>query len=180
MKHISKFKSKPKLKFKSKLKFNNKRHILLLIVIIILTEAAGALSGYFGMPNRETYANLIKPPFSPPGWVFTVVWPILYLLMSISLYRILLLRKQGKNVTRALVYYFIQFGLNLLWTFIFFRFNLYGLAFIELLVLLIFILLTTFEFARHDKISAYLLIPYILWVSFAGVLNFSIWMLNEM
>ncbi|WP_186431092.1 TspO/MBR family protein [Clostridium sp. BSD9I1] len=161
-------------------KVNNKKSILLLIIIIVLTEGAGTLSGFLGMSNRENYANLIKPAFSPPGWVFAVVWPILYLLMSIALYRILLLKKEGKDVTRALVYYFIQFGLNLLWTFIFFRFNLYGLAFIELLVLLVFILLTTFEFGKHDKISAYLLIPYILWVSFAGVLNFSIWMLNEM
>ncbi|MBM7869949.1 tryptophan-rich sensory protein [Clostridium pascui] len=161
-------------------KVDGKRNIPLLISIIILTEGIAALSSYFGMSNRETYSNLITPPFAPPGWVFAVVWPILYLLMSIALYRILLLKKEGKYVTRALVYYFIQFGLNLLWTFIFFRFNLYGLAFIELLVLLVFILLTTFEFAKHDKISAYLLIPYILWVSFAGVLNLSIWMLNEM
>lgn len=161
-------------------KVNSKKNILLLIVIIALTEAAGALSGFLGMSNRENYANLIKPAFSPPGWVFGIVWPILYLLMSIALYRILLLRKQGKDVTRGLVYYFIQFGLNLLWPIIFFRFNLYGLAFIELLVMLVFILFTTFEFARYDKISAYLLIPYILWVSFAGILNFSIWMLNEM
>ncbi|WP_097028122.1 TspO/MBR family protein [Clostridium peptidivorans] len=161
-------------------KVNGKKNIPLLIIIIVLTEAAGALSGFLGMSNRQNYANLIKPAFSPPGWVFGIVWPILYLLMSIALYRILLLRKQGKDVTRGLVYYFIQFGLNLLWPIIFFRFNLYGLAFIELLVMLVFILLTTFEFARHDKISAYLLIPYILWVSFAGILNFSIWMLNEM
>lgn len=161
-------------------KVNGKKNIPLLIIIIVLTEAAGALSGFLGMSNRENYANLIKPPFSPPGWVFGVVWPILYLLMSIALYRILLLRKEGKDVTRGLVYYFIQFGLNLLWTIIFFRFNLYGLAFIELLILLVFILLTTFEFARYDKISAYLMIPYILWVSFAGILNFSIWILNEM
>lgn len=161
------------------LKVNGKINIPLLI-IIILTEGAGALSGFLGMSNRENYANLIKPAFSPPGWVFRVVWPILYLLMSIALYRILLLRKHGKDVTRGLVYYFIQFGLNLFWPIIFFRFNLYGLAFIELLTMLVFILLTTFEFARYDKISAYLLIPYILWVSFAGILNFSIWMFNEM
>lgn len=161
-------------------KVNNKKSIVLLIIIIVLTEGAGALSGFLGMSNREIYANLTKPAFSPPGWVFGTVWPILYLLMSISLYRILLLRKQGKCVTRGLVYYFIQFGLNLLWTIIFFRFNLYGLAFIELLVMLVFILLTTFEFAKYDKMSAYLLIPYILWVSFAGILNFSIWALNEM
>ena len=161
-------------------KVNGKKNILLLIVIIVLTEGAASLSAFLGMSNRENYANLIKPPFSPPGWVFGVVWPILYLLMSIALYRILLLRKEGKDVTRGLVYYFIQFGLNLLWTIIFFRFNLYGLAFIELLILLVFILLTTFEFARYDKISAYLMIPYILWVSFAGILNFSIWILNEM
>lgn len=161
-------------------KVNGKKNIPLLIIIIVLTEAAGALSGFLGMSSMENYADLIKPAFSPPGWFFVIVWPILYLLMSIALYRILLLRKQGKDVTRGIVYYFIQFGLNLLWSIIFFRFNLYGLAFIELLVMLVFILLTTFEFARYDKISAYLLIPYILWVSFAGILNFSIWMLNEM
>ncbi|PRR72696.1 TspO/MBR family protein [Clostridium thermopalmarium DSM 5974] len=156
-----------------------KKNIGLLILIIILIEGAGFLSGLLGMSNIRIYENLIKPSFAPPNWIFPIVWAILYFLMAISLYRIILKGKQNNNITKALILFFIQLFLNLIWTTIFFRFNLYGLAFIEILLMLIFILLTTFEFYRHDKIASFLMIPYIAWTSFASVLNFVIWMLNE-
>ncbi|MBU5482712.1 tryptophan-rich sensory protein [Clostridium sp. MSJ-11] len=161
-------------------KVKDKKNIGLLILTIILTEGVGFLSGFLGMYNKETYEKLIRPSFSPPVWVFPIIWVVLYFLMAVAFFRILLRRKEGKNIKKAVTYYIIQLALNFLWTIIFFRFNLYGLAFIELLILLAFILLTTFEFYKHDKVSAFLMIPYILWVSFAGVLNFAIWALNEM
>ncbi|WP_315115005.1 TspO/MBR family protein [uncultured Clostridium sp.] len=161
-------------------KVEGKKNIVLLISAIILTEGVGFLSGFLGMYNKETYDKLIKPSFSPPGCVFPIIWAILYFLMALAFYRILLRGKEGKNIKKAVTYYIIQLALNFLWTIIFFRFNLYGLAFIELLILLAFILLTTFEFYKYDKVSAFLMIPYILWGSFAGILNFSIWALNEM
>lgn len=161
-------------------KVGDKKQLGALIIIVILTEALGFLSGFLVKSNKGLYENLIKPLFSPPGWVFPIVWSILYLLMAISFYRIWLSGKSGKDVRKAMRYYFIQLGLNLIWPVIFFRFKLYGLAFIELLLLLVFILLTTFEFYKIDKKAGLLMIPYIIWVSFAGVLNYVIWMFNEM
>lgn len=130
------------------------------------------------MTSTGDYQNFNKPTFAPPGWVFPVVWTILFFLMAIAAYKIWMKGKSGENVTKALVLYGTQLFLNFLWSIIFFRFRLYAIAFLELLLLLVFILLTTFEFYRIDKPSAYLMIPYIAWVSFAGVLNYTIWMLN--
>ncbi|MDF2593187.1 MAG: TspO and like protein, partial [Clostridia bacterium] len=95
------------------------------------------------------------------------------------LYRIILWGTYGKNIGRAVGYFIIQLALNYLWSIIFFRFNLYGIAFLEILLMLLFILLTTIEFCKIDKKAAWLMVPYILWVSFAAYLNYSIWMLNK-
>lgn len=161
-------------------KVNGKKHIVLLILLITLIEGTGFLSGFSNISSTKTYEGLIKPSFAPPEWVFPIVWTILYFLMAVSLYRIILRGKQGKNIKKSITLFFIQLVLNLIWTTIFFRLNLYGLAFIDILIMLIFILLTTFDFYNHDKIASLLMLPYIIWVSFAGVLNFVIWMLNEM
>ncbi|ERI89501.1 TspO/MBR family protein [Clostridiales bacterium oral taxon 876 str. F0540] len=163
-----------------KLKNNKLTNITALVLSIIIAEGAGILSAYLGMSNKENYESFIKPSFAPPDWVFGIVWPILYLLMAIAAYRIWRKGKGGVNTGKALTLYGIQLFLNFLWTIIFFRFRLIGLAFFELMLLLVFILLTTFEFFRIDKIAGILMIPYILWVSFAGVLNFTFWMLNNM
>lgn len=154
-------------------------NILILIISIIIAGGTGALSGYLGMSNPENYKDFIKPSFAPPPWVFMIVWPILYVLMAVSIYRVWLKRDKF-DINRAVTLYLMQLLLNFLWAIIFFRFRLIGLAFIELMLLLIFVLLTTFEFFRIDKAAGFLMIPYILWVSFAGVLNFTFWMLNNM
>lgn len=161
-------------------KVDGKNNILALILSIAITEGTGALSAYLGMTNTQTYQNLIKPSFTPPSWIFGVVWPILYLLMGIGAYRIWMRGRGKTDSSRALTLYVIQLILNFLWTIIFFRWRLIGLAFFELMLLLIFILLTTFEFNRLDKTASFLMIPYIIWVSLAGVLNFTLWMLNNM
>lgn len=160
-------------------KVKGKINILALAIFVVITEGVGFLSGYLGMSNNNTYEKLIKPPFSPPSWVFPIVWPILYLLMALAAYRIWL-RRDEEGSKKALVLYGIQLFLNFMWTIIFFRFRLIGLAFFELMLLLIFILLTTFEFFKLDKAAGILMILYILWVSFAGVLNYTLWMLNNM
>ncbi|AWI05316.1 TspO/MBR family protein [Clostridium drakei] len=160
-------------------KVNEDKSIVSLIISIIISEGIGIFSAILGMSNSKTYMNFNKPSFSPPSWVFPIVWTILFFLMAIAAYRIWIRGKQGENIRKALELYVVQLMLNFFWTIIFFRFRLYGIAFFELLVLLIAILLTTFEFYRIDKVSAYLMIPYIIWVSFAGVLNYAIWMLNR-
>ena len=159
-------------------KVNGEKSIIALIVSILLAEGIGFLSGFLSMTSSSDYANFNKPAFSPPGFLFPVVWTILFFLMAVAAYRIWMKGKSGEDVSKALVLYGVQLLLNFLWSIIFFRFRLYAIAFLELLLLLVFILLTTFEFYRIDKPSAYLMIPYIAWVSFAGVLNYAIWMMN--
>ena len=159
-------------------KVNGEKNIIALIISVLLAEGIGFLSGFLSMTSSSDYEKFNKPPFSPPGWLFPVVWTILFFLMAVAAYRIWMKGKSGEDVRKALVLYGIQLFLNFLWSIIFFRFRLYAIAFLELLLLLVFILLTTFEFYRIDKTSAYLMIPYIAWVSFAGVLNYTIWMLN--
>ncbi|AKN30811.1 TspO [Clostridium carboxidivorans P7] len=160
-------------------KVNKDKSIVSLIVSIIIAEGIGILSAILGMSNSKTYMNFNKPSFSPPSWVFPIVWTILFFLIATAAYRIWMRGKQGENIKKAIELYAVQLMLNFLWTIIFFRFRLYGIAFFELLILLVAILITTFEFDKIDKISAYLMIPYILWVSFAAVLNYTIWMLNS-
>jgi tryptophan-rich sensory protein len=159
-------------------KVNGEKNIVALIISVLLAQGVGFLSGFLSMTASSNYENFNKPPFSPPGWVFPIVWTILYFLMAVAAYRIWMKGKAGEDVSKALTLYFTQLFLNFLWSIIFFRFRLYAIAFLELLILLVFILLTTFEFYRIDKPSAYLMIPYIAWVSFAGVLNYAIWMMN--
>jgi len=159
-------------------KVKGEKRIIALIISILLAEGIGFLSGFLSMTASSDYKNFNKPTFSPPGWIFPVVWTILFFLMAVAAYRIWMKGKSGEDITKALVLYGIQLFLNFLWSIIFFRFRLYAIAFLELLVLVVYILLTTFEFHRIDKTSAYLMIPYIAWVSFAGVLNYAIWMLN--
>lgn len=160
--------------FKVKDKFN----IFNLLFFIIITNGIGYLSASFTKGADKMYEVLIKPTFSPPSIVFPIVWIILYIFMGIAIYRIWLIGKNGKNIKKAIVFFFIQLALNFLWPLIFFRFRLRAIAFLELIILIIFILLTTIQFYKKDKIAGDLMMPYILWSIFAAVLNYSIWLLN--
>lgn len=159
-------------------KVDGKVKIKALIISVLVTLGMGALGSFLGVPYVSDYLKLNKPIFSPPGFIFPVVWTILYILMAIAVYRVYLKKFSGININRALRLYTLQLFLNFLWPVLFFRFRLYGISFLELLILLILILLTFFEFFKTDKVAAFLLIPYIVWVSFAGVLNYAIWMMN--
>jgi tryptophan-rich sensory protein len=125
------------------------------------------------------YAGLEKPPHSPPNWVFGPVWTALFLLMGISAYLIWRQGAEKKQVKTALSIYSIQLVLNFFWSVIFFGLRRPDLAFFELIILWLFIALNIAYFYKISKASAILLVPYILWVSFAGYLNFSIWMYND-
>jgi len=156
-----------------------KTNILLLLLLIVVIETIGIVSGFLGNSASTQFEGLIKPGFSPPSWVFPVVWTILYFLMALALYRVLLGGGMGKDRKQAVLIFGIQLFLNFIWTPIFFGFNLYGAAFLVLLLLLVFILWTTIAFSKIDKLAALLMIPYIIWVSFAGLLNYYIWILNR-
>jgi len=161
-------------------KVNGQFKILPLIGSILLPLTGSLVVGYLTKNSMNIYNGLVKPTFAPPGWIFMVVWPVIYILMGIASYRIYMLRAQGKDVGKALFFYLVQLLLNFLWSFIFFSFRLYGLAFIELAILFIFVLITFIKFIKLDRVAGFLLVPYILWLIFAGVLNFMIWAKNEM
>lgn len=149
-----------------------------LIVSIIICQLAGVAGAVFTTPSIPGwYASLNKPSFNPPNWLFGPVWLLLYLLMGISLY-LVWNQKKGAGKKIALIFFMIQLGLNTLWSIIFFGLHSPSIAFLEILILILFIILTIIRFLPLSKISAYLLVPYLLWVSFAGLLNFYIVKLN--
>ena len=155
------------------MKINYKKLIPNIAVPLIV----GGLSALFTMKGMEDFKALNKPPLSPPGWLFPVVWTILYLLMGVASYLVCVSGKPARSKT-ALTVYGIQLGFNFLWSIIFFSVKAYLFAFIWLLVLLALIIINAVLFYRIDKKAGYLLIPYILWVTFAGYLNFAIYLLN--
>jgi len=157
------------------MKINNN---IKLVTAIAFTVGLGAVGGLVTAPEIPLwYAGLNKPSFNPPNWLFGPVWTTLYLLMGISFY---LVWKQPVSAERnkALYLFMIQFILNCCWSFIFFGMHETGWALIEMIILWLFILATIFSFATFSKTAAWLLVPYIAWVSFAMLLNGAIWRLN--
>ena len=155
------------------MKTNRKKLIICLAIPLAVGGLAALLSG-----GMDTYQTLNQPPLSPPGWVFPVVWSILYLLMGYASYRILISDADPNAIRKALTFYFIQLVLNFLWPLVFFGLQWYFAAFILLLVLWVFIYLTMFTFGKIDGTAGNLLIPYLLWVTFAGYLNLGVALLN--
>ena len=150
-----------------------------LLVSIIACQAAGIIGSFFTTPNiPRWYAGLQKPSFNPPNWLFAPVWTVLFLLMGITLY--LVWRHEGEKKYRkaALILFFIQLALNILWSVLFFGLGAPLLAFVEIIILWFAICLTFWFAFRVKKTAGILLIPYILWVAFAAVLNFFLWRLN--
>lgn len=149
-----------------------------LILSIVLCVSLGSVGGLVTVSEIPTwYASLNKPSFNPPNWLFGPVWTTLYVLMGISVY---LIWKQpvSKERNQALQLFILQFILNFCWSFIFFGLHATGWALIEMIALWILILLSILHFAKHSKTAAWLLVPYISWVSFALLLNAAIWKLN--
>ena len=134
---------------------------------------AALLSG-----GMDSYGNLNQPPLSPPGWVFPIVWTILYLLMGYASYRVYTSQAEPPAIRQALRFYGIQLFLNFLWPIVFFGFGWYWAAFILLVVLWGALYLTMHLFGQIDDTAENLLIPYLLWVTFAGYLNLGVALLN--
>ena len=149
-----------------------------LLICVAIPLAVGGLAGLLSRGGMEVFASLEKPPLSPPGWLFPVVWTVLYVLMGIASYLVFTSGADRKTVGSALRVYGVQLVVNFLWAIFFFNFGWYLFSFIWLLLLLLLILIT---FARFWKISipaACLLIPYLIWVVFAGYLNLGVALLN--
>lgn len=149
------------------------KYILYLITPLIV----GFLSNILTSNYRDFYKTLIKPPLAPPGYLFGIVWTILFILIGIS-YFLLKLKTEGIDISNIDFWYYLQLIINFFWSIFFFKNQALTFSFIWLLFLLIIVVITFLKFYKTNKISSYLLIPYILWIIFAGYLNLSIAILN--
>ena len=163
-----------------KIKIKNNFNLGNFIIAVLLPLTVGFIAGRLNSQSMEVYTSFERPFFFPPAWVFPVVWTILYIFMGIASYLVLNNSSSKEEGRSALTFYLIQLVLNFAWTFIFFTYKLYGLAFLELILLLIFVIITTVKFFKINKISGLLMIPYIIWLLYAGVLNFYVWKTYEM
>ena len=143
-----------------------------------LTEAAGILSGLLSRKGIQSFSETVtKPVLSPPAILFPIVWTILYALMGVGVARISL-TSPSKERSKGLNIYIAQLILNFFWSPIFFNANAYGFALLWLLLLWTMVLWMILEFRKKDSIAAYLQIPYLIWLTFAVYLNYSVWQLN--
>ena len=145
---------------------------------VLLAEAVGALSGWLTREGVKVYEQTVtQPPLSPPGWVFPIVWAILFALMGVGAARIYL-APASNNRSRGLLLFLVQLAFNFLWSIVFFNLQAYFFALVWLLALWALILWMILAFRRVDKPAAWLQVPYLLWVTFAGYLNLGVALLN--
>ena len=153
---------------------------------LLISLAAPFLAGFIGSLATGSsvstwYATLTQPSFSPPNWIFGPVWTVLYLLMGLALYRVWIVPvspRNADNKQQMLLLFAVHLILNAGWSIVFFGLRQPGLALLVIAVLLGMIALLVREFYRFDKTASYLLLPYLAWVAFATLLNFSLWQLN--
>lgn len=157
------------------MKMDKKEYLKAIAVPLIAGGVAALLSG----SGMKEFASLNQPPLTPPGWLFPVVWTILYVLMGTAYYMVNKAHGNSKLIAEANTVYALQLIANFIWPILFFGFGWYFVAFIWLVILWILILVTVFRFFAVSKKAAYLLVPYVLWVTFAGYLNLGIWWLNS-
>lgn len=148
-----------------------------LIINLAIPLAVGGLSALLA-GGMDTFKTLNKPPLSPPGWLFPIVWTILYLLMGYSAYRVQVSGKDEKQNRSAMVFYALQLFVNFLWSPVFFGLQWRLTAFVVLVILWVLVYITMRLFSQIDELAGDLLLPYILWVTFAGYLNLGIFLLN--
>ena len=150
----------------------------LLILCLVVPLAVGGLAALLTGGGMDRFETLSQPPLSPPGWLFPVVWTILYILMGIASYLVVISGEPQMRIRRAIVLYGIQLAFNFLWPVFFFGLSAYLFAFVWLLALWGLILATAVAFHRISNIAGWLMIPYLVWVTFAGYLNLGIYLLN--
>lgn len=151
-----------------------------IIISLAVTFSAPVIASFVTAPGTsDWYANLNKPSFNPPGWVFGPVWTILYILMAVSAGLVWHKELTGPIVRMALALYLLQLVLNGLWTPLFFGAKMPLLAFIDIVLLWAAIILTILAFVKVSRYAGLLMLPYLAWTTFAAVLNFSLWYLNR-
>lgn len=150
-----------------------------LVKSIAIPLLAGAASAFLTRDSMKIFEMLNQPPLSPPGWLFPIVWTILYILMGISLYLILRSDADTQTVQAAQKIFYFQLALNFLWPLLFFNMGWFLFAFAELLLLWFAVIAMIKQFAKTSKWAAYLNIPYLVWLTFAAYLNLGVWWLNR-
>ena len=156
---------------------NKKFNVTGLLISIAISLGVGVLSGLITLGSFNTYSNLQQPALAPPGWLFPVVWTVLYILMGISAYLVYISDNEQKYI--GLAVYGLQFIFNFLWSIIFFNLGHPLFAFVWLVILWILIVAMIISFYKINPTAGLLQIPYLLWVTFAGYLNLSIYLLNK-
>lgn len=158
---------------------NRSRDLSLLTFFVIGCLLVGGISGFFTTGAVDTwYPSLVKPDWNPPSWLFGPVWTILYALMGVAAFLIYREGLEKKEVKIALGIFSVQLGLNFLWSILFFNYKNLFASFVEIVVLWVAILATIISFYRISRPAALIMIPYLLWVSFATILNYTILVLN--
>ena len=147
-----------------------------LLASLVISLGMGGLSALLTQNAMEQYGGLRQPPLSPPGWLFPAVWFVLFVLMGVAAYLVWMRDSTGRN--GALILYGAQLVFNFFWTLIFFNLQNYALAFFWLLALWLLILLCTLRFFKEVPAAGWLMVPYLVWVAFAGYLNAGVWLLN--
>ena len=147
-----------------------------LLASLVISLGVGGLSALLTQNAMEQYGGLRQPPLSPPGWLFPAVWFVLFVLMGVAAYLVWMRDSTGRN--GALILYGAQLVFNFFWTLIFFNLQNYALAFFWLLALWLLILLCTLRFFKEVPAAGWLMVPYLVWVAFAGYLNAGVWLLN--
>ena len=159
---------------KESLKTDWKRLLLCLAIPLGVGGTAALLTG----GSMADYSSMNQPPLAPPGWLFPVVWTVLYLMMGYASYRVVTSGGERTQIHKALMLYGAQLAVNFLWPLAFFGLQMYLAAFFVLLLLWLLVALTIGAFARLDDTAADLLLPYILWVTYAAYLNVGAYLLN--
>ncbi len=149
-----------------------------LVLCIAIPLTVGAVSALLTGGGKDVFESVIKPPLSPPAWLFPVVWTILYTLIGISSYLVLTSGAEKEQIQSALSTYAYQLTVNFLWPTFFFNFRWFFFSFLWLLLLIFLVIAMIREFYKISKPAAYINIPYLIWLLFAGYLNFAIWWLN--
>ena len=158
-----------------------KVNIINLLISIAIAELVGLLSALLaGTSSRiaAVYQSLTLPPLSPPGWVFPVAWTILYALMGIAAYLVFQASVDTRQKQTALIYYAAQLLVNFLWSIVFFRYLQFEVAIALLVLLILLLIITIVKFFPINRTAAYLLLPYLAWISFALYLNIGVSILN--
>ena len=151
-----------------------------LVIALAIPQLVAAAGAYYTVTGTGSwYQTIDKPSWQPPSWVFGPVWTTLYVLMGIAMFLVWKSNVPEKLKRRATILWGVQLLFNFLWSFLFFGQQQIFVALVEIVILWILILLTIFAFARVSKLAAWLLVPYIIWVSFATILTYTIWQLNR-